>query len=193
MRATLRRKTRATASPGSACSSCCRASVPPRPARSWTRPQALSPPSPRCACRPAPGRNGRGLPIRYAGCRCGLPRRPPAELAVLGVATAGLFVLADWIGSAEAWFPYAAPLAGLAVCQKGRRSGHPRSNPATNALTPAAVRLSCDVPAQHVAPLFAQLHLGWLWPRRWDGTVSTCGNYPHCFTSFASPSIIIPP
>jgi CRISPR-associated endonuclease/helicase Cas3 len=37
-----------------------------------------------------------------------LPRRPVAALTLLGVATAGLFVLADWIGSAETWFPYAA-------------------------------------------------------------------------------------
>jgi CRISPR-associated endonuclease/helicase Cas3 len=41
-----------------------------------------------------------------------LPRRPAGELTVLGVAIAGLFVLADWIGSAEIWFPYAAPLEG---------------------------------------------------------------------------------
>jgi hypothetical protein len=41
-----------------------------------------------------------------------LPRRPAGALTVLGVAVAGLFVLADWIGSAEIWFPYAAPLEG---------------------------------------------------------------------------------
>src|SRR5262249_2796172 len=41
-----------------------------------------------------------------------LPRRPRRELSVLGVALAGLFVLADWIGSAEVWFPYTAPIAG---------------------------------------------------------------------------------
>lgn len=41
-----------------------------------------------------------------------LPRRPSGPLTVLGVAIAGLFVLADWIGSAEIWFPYAAPLEG---------------------------------------------------------------------------------
>jgi CRISPR-associated endonuclease/helicase Cas3 len=41
-----------------------------------------------------------------------LPRRPAGALTVLGVAIAGLFVLADWIGSAEIWFPYTAPLGG---------------------------------------------------------------------------------
>jgi CRISPR-associated endonuclease/helicase Cas3 len=38
-----------------------------------------------------------------------LPRRPARALAVLGVGLSGLFVLADWIGSAESWFPYTAP------------------------------------------------------------------------------------
>jgi CRISPR-associated endonuclease/helicase Cas3 len=41
-----------------------------------------------------------------------LPRRPAGALTVLGVGIAGLFVLSDWIGSAEFWFPYAAPLEG---------------------------------------------------------------------------------
>ena len=41
-----------------------------------------------------------------------LPRRPIGELTVLAVGLAGLFVLADWIGSAEAWFSYAAPIEG---------------------------------------------------------------------------------
>jgi CRISPR-associated endonuclease/helicase Cas3 len=41
-----------------------------------------------------------------------LPRRPAGALTVLGVGIAGLFVLSDWIGSAEIWFPYAAPLEG---------------------------------------------------------------------------------
>jgi CRISPR-associated endonuclease/helicase Cas3 len=41
-----------------------------------------------------------------------LPRRSASALTVLGVGVAGLFVLADWIGSAEIWFPYAAPLEG---------------------------------------------------------------------------------
>jgi CRISPR-associated endonuclease/helicase Cas3 len=41
-----------------------------------------------------------------------LPRRPAGTLTVFGVAIAGLFVLADWIGSAEIWFPYAVPLEG---------------------------------------------------------------------------------
>ena len=41
-----------------------------------------------------------------------LPRPPKRELTVLGAGLAGLFVLADWIGSAEAWFPYTAPIAG---------------------------------------------------------------------------------
>jgi CRISPR-associated endonuclease/helicase Cas3 len=41
-----------------------------------------------------------------------LPRAPAGALTVLGVAVAGLFVLADWIGSAEIWFPYVAPLEG---------------------------------------------------------------------------------
>jgi CRISPR-associated endonuclease/helicase Cas3 len=39
-----------------------------------------------------------------------LPRRPRRELTLLGVGLSGLFVLADWIGSAEAWFPYTAPM-----------------------------------------------------------------------------------
>jgi CRISPR-associated endonuclease/helicase Cas3 len=37
-----------------------------------------------------------------------LPRRPRRELTLLGIGLAGLFVLADWIGSAETWFPYTA-------------------------------------------------------------------------------------
>ncbi len=37
-----------------------------------------------------------------------LPRRSSFELTVLATGLAGLFVLADWIGSAEAWFPYTA-------------------------------------------------------------------------------------
>jgi CRISPR-associated endonuclease/helicase Cas3 len=41
-----------------------------------------------------------------------LPRRPASALNVLAVGLAGLFVLADWIGSAETWFPYAAPIDG---------------------------------------------------------------------------------
>jgi CRISPR-associated endonuclease/helicase Cas3 len=40
-----------------------------------------------------------------------LPRRSRRGLSVLGVALAGLFVLADWIGSAEIWFPYTSPIA----------------------------------------------------------------------------------
>jgi CRISPR-associated endonuclease/helicase Cas3 len=39
-----------------------------------------------------------------------LPRRSASALTVLGVGLAGLFVLADWIGSAETWFSYAAPI-----------------------------------------------------------------------------------
>jgi len=39
-----------------------------------------------------------------------LPRRPASALTVLGVGIAGLFVLADWIGSAENWFPYTRPM-----------------------------------------------------------------------------------
>ena len=39
-----------------------------------------------------------------------LPRRPASALTVLGVGMAGLFVLADWIGSAENWFPYTPPM-----------------------------------------------------------------------------------
>ena len=39
-----------------------------------------------------------------------LPLRPKNQLIKLGVGLAGLFVLADWIGSAESWFPYAAPI-----------------------------------------------------------------------------------
>jgi hypothetical protein len=31
--------------------------------------------------------------------------------ALLGVGLSGLFVLADWVGSAETWFPYTAPIA----------------------------------------------------------------------------------
>jgi CRISPR-associated endonuclease/helicase Cas3 len=41
-----------------------------------------------------------------------LPRRPVSALAVLAVGLAGLFVLADWIGSAEIWFPYTVPIDG---------------------------------------------------------------------------------
>jgi len=41
-----------------------------------------------------------------------LPHRPASALTVLGVGLAGLFVLADWIGSAETWFPYAPPMEG---------------------------------------------------------------------------------
>jgi CRISPR-associated endonuclease/helicase Cas3 len=41
-----------------------------------------------------------------------VPRRPAGALTVFGVAVAGLFVLADWMGSAEAWFCYTAPLEG---------------------------------------------------------------------------------
>jgi CRISPR-associated endonuclease/helicase Cas3 len=41
-----------------------------------------------------------------------LPRRSKRELTILGVGLAGLFVLADWIGSAEIWFPYANPITG---------------------------------------------------------------------------------
>jgi CRISPR-associated endonuclease/helicase Cas3 len=39
-----------------------------------------------------------------------LPRRSKRELTILGVGLAGFFVLADWIGSAETWFPYTAPI-----------------------------------------------------------------------------------
>jgi CRISPR-associated endonuclease/helicase Cas3 len=39
-----------------------------------------------------------------------LPRRSRSELTILGVGLAGLFVLADWIGSAETWFPYTDPI-----------------------------------------------------------------------------------
>lgn len=38
-----------------------------------------------------------------------LPRRSEKELTILAVGLAGLFVLADWIGSSETWFPYAPP------------------------------------------------------------------------------------
>jgi CRISPR-associated endonuclease/helicase Cas3 len=38
-----------------------------------------------------------------------LPRRSKSELIILGVGLFGLFILADWIGSAETWFPYTAP------------------------------------------------------------------------------------
>ena len=41
-----------------------------------------------------------------------LPRRPPSSLTLLGVGIAGLFVLADWIGSAETWFPYIRAMEG---------------------------------------------------------------------------------
>jgi CRISPR-associated endonuclease/helicase Cas3 len=41
-----------------------------------------------------------------------LPHRPASALTVLGVGLAGLFVLADWIGSAETWFPYALAMEG---------------------------------------------------------------------------------
>ena len=40
-----------------------------------------------------------------------LPQRPRRELTLLGVGLAGLFVLADWIGSAQTWFPYTGPIA----------------------------------------------------------------------------------
>jgi CRISPR-associated endonuclease/helicase Cas3 len=41
-----------------------------------------------------------------------LPRRSASQLTLLAVGLAGLFVLADWIGSAEAWFPYTEPIEG---------------------------------------------------------------------------------
>jgi CRISPR-associated endonuclease/helicase Cas3 len=41
-----------------------------------------------------------------------LPHRSKSELTTVGVGLAGLFVLADWIGSAEIWFPYTASIAG---------------------------------------------------------------------------------
>jgi CRISPR-associated endonuclease/helicase Cas3 len=41
-----------------------------------------------------------------------LPRRSQNELTILAVGVSGLFVLADWIGSAETWFEYAAPIEG---------------------------------------------------------------------------------
>jgi CRISPR-associated endonuclease/helicase Cas3 len=49
----------------------------------------------------------------YALLRPGaLPRRSQNELTILAVGVSGLFVLADWIGSAETWFEYAAPIEG---------------------------------------------------------------------------------
>jgi CRISPR-associated endonuclease/helicase Cas3 len=41
-----------------------------------------------------------------------LPRRSTSQLTILAVGLAGLFVLADWIGSAETWFPYVGPIEG---------------------------------------------------------------------------------
>lgn len=41
-----------------------------------------------------------------------LPLRSERELTILAVGLSGLFVLADWIGSSEAWFEYAAPVSG---------------------------------------------------------------------------------
>ena len=49
----------------------------------------------------------------YALLRPGaLLRRSQNELTILAVGVSGLFVLADWIGSAEKWFEYAAPIDG---------------------------------------------------------------------------------
>ena len=49
----------------------------------------------------------------YALLRPGaLPRRSQNELTILAVGVSGLFVLADWIGSAEKWFEYTAPIDG---------------------------------------------------------------------------------
>ena len=44
-----------------------------------------------------------------------LPRMPTNRLTTLAVGLAGLFVLADWMGSAENWFPYTASIEGDAT------------------------------------------------------------------------------
>jgi CRISPR-associated endonuclease/helicase Cas3 len=41
-----------------------------------------------------------------------LPCRSQDQLTILAVGLSGLFVLSDWIGSAERWFEYAAPIDG---------------------------------------------------------------------------------
>jgi CRISPR-associated endonuclease/helicase Cas3 len=41
-----------------------------------------------------------------------LRHRSSRDLTILAVGVSGLFVLADWIGSAENWFPYTAPIEG---------------------------------------------------------------------------------
>jgi CRISPR-associated endonuclease/helicase Cas3 len=65
-----------------------------------------------------------------------LPRRSASALTVLGVGVAGLFVLADWIGSAEIWFPYAAPLEGDETFE---RSGRLAQRAAVRAVDDAGV------------------------------------------------------
>lgn len=71
-----------------------------------------------------------------------LPRRPANALSVLGIGLSGLFVLADWIGSAEAWFPYTAPMHGDETLERywehARRAAQRAVDEA--GITPAQVR-----------------------------------------------------
>ncbi len=65
-----------------------------------------------------------------------LPRRPASALAVLGVGIAGLFVLADWIGSAENWFPYVPPMEDDKTFE---RYWHQAQHAATRAVAEAGI------------------------------------------------------
>jgi CRISPR-associated endonuclease/helicase Cas3 len=83
-----------------------------------------------------------------------LPRLAKRELTLLGVGLAGLFVLADWIGSAENWFPYTAPIIGDEAFQ--HYWGH-ACNSARRAIDEAGVLPSMTRPFAGMSQLFPSI------------------------------------
>jgi CRISPR-associated endonuclease/helicase Cas3 len=80
-----------------------------------------------------------------------LPRCAKRDLTLLGVGLAGLFVIADWIGSAEIWFPYTIPIAEDFTLERylGRARGA-----AERAIKEAGILPSTAKPFSGISQLF---------------------------------------
>jgi CRISPR-associated endonuclease/helicase Cas3 len=83
-----------------------------------------------------------------------LPRRPRDQLIKLGVGLAGFFVLTDWIGSAEDWFPYTAPIEDE---QTFARYWNLAREAATRAINDAGVLPSRTKPFAGMSQLFPSI------------------------------------
>jgi CRISPR-associated endonuclease/helicase Cas3 len=76
-----------------------------------------------------------------------LPCRSQNQLTVLAVGLSGLFVLTDWIGSAERWFKYTAPINGdntFEVYWRHAQAAAKRAVDQTH-ISPASVRDSIGI------------------------------------------------